>query len=340
MMTTEFWPRQAAAGVSLGVVQGRLVPEDFYVEELPSWSPSGDGEHDVLWVEKRGANTRWVADQLAKYADVHPSAVSYAGLKDRHALTLQWFSVHRPGRNINWFEFACADVRILKAEQHSRKLRIGTLAGNKFAIRLQHDGLDETAVLERVKLLCSQGVPNYFGPQRFGREGDNLRLATALANGRKLSRSKRSFALSAARAMIFNDVLAHRVADNSWNRSQSGDVLMLAGSQSVFDASDEEAAALEARTASQDVHPTAPLWGRGALRTTGAIAELEQQTADRYPDLVSACERGGADMQRRATRISMHDMTIEYDDQYLLLHFSLPAGCFATAVINELVTLA
>ncbi|MFK8052734.1 MAG: tRNA pseudouridine(13) synthase TruD [Woeseiaceae bacterium] len=338
-MTEAFWPRLAAAGEPLAAARIKLTPEDFMVTELPSWAPSGDGEHDVLWVEKRNANTRWVADQLASFAGIPASRVSYAGLKDRHAVTRQWFSVHTPGSTTEWAQCDIPDVRILDCQRHCRKLRIGTLAGNAFEVRLHHDGIDSEALKARVDHLADNGLPNYFGPQRFGRDGDNLKLASALASGRRLTRSKRGFALSAARAMIFNDVLEQRIEDGSWVMPRAGDVAMLTGSRSVFLVKDEELDQLVQRANDFDLHVSGPLWGRGTCATGGDVATMEQAAAARYPELVEAVERGGADMQRRALRVRAEKLSVDMEASTVVLKFELPAGSFATALLNELVAL-
>lgn len=335
------WPLPAACGEPLGSAALRTEPADFFVEEIPSWQPDGSGEHDVLWVEKRDANTRWVADQLAAFAQVHARDVSYAGLKDRRAITRQWFSVHRPGRTIDWQAFSHRDITVLEHSAHSRKLRIGTLAGNRFRIVLRAVDVDPAVLRGRVQALAEAGVPNYFGPQRFGRDGDNLQLAAALAAGRRLSRAKRGFALSAARAFIFNAVLAARVQAGDWRHIRRGDVAMLDNSRSFFPVDETvDLEPLAVRAAEGDLHPSGPLWGRGALHSGGAIGDDEQAAASRWPDYVAACERGGAEMQRRALRVMPGELRHEYADRCLTLEFSLPAGSFATALINELVSTA
>ena len=305
---------------------------------LAAWTPDGEGEHDVLWVEKVGANTRWVLGELARFAGCSERDVSYAGLKDRHAVTRQWFSVYRPGRAIDWSAFSHADIRILEHHAHSRKIRIGALTGNRFRIVLRDAPCDAGRLAESVATLSRRGFPNYFGAQRFGREGNNIALAEALAAGRRLKRNQRAFALSAARAAIFNEVLAARVARGDWWCPVVGDAAMLADSHSFFHVDDEASLAeLRERAERCDLHPSGPLWGRGEQSVSGAVLALERDAAAGLQTLADACERGGAKAQRRALRCVVSDLVAESAGDAITLAFSLPAGSFATTLLNELV---
>ena len=333
------WPQPAAHGPSLASARLRLQPEHFAVEELPNWTPTGDGEHDVVFVEKRGANTRWVAGALARHAGCHARDVGHAGLKDRHAVTRQWFSVQRGGRRIDWDALEVEGVRVIEVHAHRRKLRPGALAGNRFRIvaSVENAGAIDSDVLEaRVAAVRAQGVPNYFGPQRFGRDGGNLALATRLAAGERLGRGDRGFAISAARAALFNAVLAARVADASWCVPQAGDALMLTGSNSFFVAGpDESLEALRDRANRGDLQPTGPLWGDGEPAVADGVAALESSLAERHPEWVEAAYRARAEGARRALRVFASDFEMTPVDVGYALSFTLPAGSFATAVINE-----
>lgn len=333
------WPQPAAHGPSLAPVRLRVQPEHFAVEEMPNWTPTGDGEHDVVYVEKRGANTRWVAGALARHAGCHARDVGHAGLKDRHAVTRQWFSVQRGGRRIDWDALDVEGVRVLEAHAHRRKLRPGALLGNRFRIvaSLDDAGAIDSGVLEaRIAAVTAQGVPNYFGPQRFGRDGGNLALAGLLAAGERLGRGDRGFAVSAARAALFNAVLAARVADASWCVPQAGDALMLTGSNSFFLAGpDESLEALRGRAARGDLQPTGPLWGDGEPAVGETVAALESRLAEAHPDWVEATYRARADGARRALRVFASEFEMSPVDAGYALAFTLPAGSFATTVINE-----
>ncbi|HET6433496.1 tRNA pseudouridine(13) synthase TruD [Dyella sp.] len=317
----------------------RTTPEDFVVEEILGYDAEGQGEHALLWVEKRGANTDWVARELAKFADVAPMNVGYAGLKDRHAVTRQTFSVQLPGRpDPDWSAFPHAEVRVLAATRHSRKLKRGALRGNRFVLILRDvQGVREEA--ERVlQQIAARGVPNYFGEQRFGREGGNLAQARAMFAGRRIDRDKRSFLLSAARSQIFNSVLASRVEQGSWDTALEGEIWALAGSRSWFGPEPFDGA-LAARLSQGDIHPSGPLWGDGEPPTTGEVGALERAVAAGYADLAQGLARARMDQERRALRLMPRELRWRWlDDAALELAFELPAGAYATVVVRELAT--
>lgn len=322
------WPR--AAGEAPGHGRLRSVPEDFRVTERMDVVHDGDGEHDWLWIAKRGANTAWVARQLARHAGVAVRDVGFAGLKDRHAETRQWFSVRRPAGGVpDWRKLDVSGVRVLDVRRHRRKLRRGAHRGNDFDICIRDWRGDPDALLETIR---ARGVPNYFGEQRFGRDAGNLALASRLLAGERLRRDGRSLALSAARAFLFNEVLARRVRDGSWDRLLPGEQAMLAGSRSRF-AVDVPDAELERRCAEGDLHPSGPLWGRGA--DTDSLPAAERDVLGAHRELASGLERL-ADADRRPLRLVVDALTWHRDDDRLQLSFSLPAGAFATAVLREL----
>ncbi|MBN8727447.1 MAG: tRNA pseudouridine(13) synthase TruD [Xanthomonadales bacterium] len=335
MATGDSLPR--AHGGAVISARFKLEPEDFEVEEIPGFEPSGNGEHAWLEVEKRGANTEWVAARLAEFAGVPPSAVGFAGLKDRQALTRQAFTVQLPGQaDPDWSALAVPGVRVLSATRHARKLKRGALRGNRFRIRLREITGDRDAVPARLERIAAHGVPNYFGEQRFGRDGGNLELARALFAGRRLGRAQRGFALSAARAEIFNAAAAARVAEGSWDQPLDGEVWMLEGSHSVF-GPEPWSEALAGRLASGDIHPTGPMWGRGELRSEGAARALERDVAATHADLAAGLEAAGLAQERRALRLPVGALDWAWEgDDMLLLAFELGPGSFATAVLREL----
>lgn len=313
------WPR--AHGEPLFRARLRVQPADFQVTEQLGWTPEGDGEHDYLWVEKTGNNTEWVARQLARFAEVPARDVGYAGLKDRHAVTRQWFSVPR-WHSPDWQSITLDGVQILAVQRHLRKLRRGAHQGNGFRIVLREpNALDPALVAQRLAVIREQGVPNYFGQQRFGRNGANLQLAESWAQGKRLPRDKRSLAISTLRSALFNDVLAGRVASGDWHHLRDGDSANLDGSASVFavEAVDD---ALRARCAAMDIHPAIELAGQGS----GVVPEQWQIALDR-----ARVEPG-----TRSLRLPVRDLSHAFLDEGLLLTFSLPRGAFATAVLREI----
>jgi tRNA pseudouridine13 synthase len=302
--------------------------------------PDGEGEHVWLWIRKRNENTPWVAGQLAKFAGVHPRLVSYAGLKDRRAVTEQWFSVQMPGRAApDWEALNSDTVTVLRHVRHSRKLRRGALKGNRFRIMLREIEGDFAGLEKRLTLAGSEGVPNYFGEQRFGRDGSNLHDAQRLfANpALRFSRNKRSLALSAARSLLFNQVLSRRVSAATWNTPIDGDAMQLDGSHSYFIAESIDAE-LMTRVHSQDVHPTGPLHGRGDNPAQGACRTLEHAVLADYTDWCAGLEAAGLKQERRALRLKAQGLAWQrYGATDLQLEFSLPAGAYATCVLRELV---
>lgn len=315
----------------------RVEPGDFRVDEELGFEPTGSGEHAFLFVEKVGANTEWVAKRLAEKAGVAPMAIGYAGLKDRHAITRQSFSVHLPGRpDPDWSAFAIPGVRVLAASRHDRKLKRGAHRGNRFRIRVRDVEGDREAVEQRLALIRERGVPNYFGEQRFGRDAGNIAQARAYFAGERMRRNDIGLALSAARSLLFNAVLATRVGDGSWDSALDGEVWMLAGTHSIF-GPEPWSVDLARRLAAFDIDPTGPLIGAGELRTTGRVRALEEGAVAPYRDLADGLAGAGLVQQRRALRLRVEALAHEWEgDGALVLEFRLPAGSFATVVLREL----
>ena len=317
----------------------RARPEDFQVEEILGYDPDGAGEHLLLWVEKRGANTDWVARELAKFAGVPPVAIGYAGLKDRHAVTRQTFSVQLAGRpDPDWSTFPHADVTVLAATRHSRKLKRGALRGNRFVLVLREIEGDRAQAESVLQRMATHGVPNYFGEQRFGREGGNVAQARAMFAGRRVDRDKRSMLLSAARSQIFNQVLAARVERACWDTPLEGEIWSLAGSRSWF-GPEPFSDALAERLARGDIHPSGPLWGQGEPPTQGDAGTLEREIGAAHGDLVAGLVAARMDQERRPLRLLPGQLRWRWlADDALELSFELPAGAYATVVVREVAT--
>lgn len=336
-MSTDDFPRAHGASVLRAVI--RSTPEDFFVEELPAFEPSGEGEHLLLTVEKHGMNTTHVARRLAEWAGVVDVAVGYAGLKDRHAVTRQRFSVQLPGRAApDIAALQDDDLKVLEAVRHSRKLSRGALAGNRFVLVLRGVQGDPQAIDARLRKIAGHGVPNRFGEQRFGREGGNVQAALAMFGGRRVGREQRSILLSAARSELFNRVLSARVLDGTWNTGCEGEVWMLEGSRSVFGPEpwNED---LAERLARFDIHPSGPLWGAGELRSTDACARIEMDALadDLAMRLRNGLERAGLKQERRSLRLRPQGLEWSWcADGALRLAFELPAGTYATTLLVEL----
>ena len=314
----------------------RASPEDFAVDEELGFAAAGEGAHFLLRVRKRGANTGWVARELARHAGVRPFDVGYAGMKDRNAVTTQWFSVPRARRSGDeWLAASGEGWQVLEAHAHTRKLPRGALAGNRFRIVLREFVGDRAALETRLARIVHEGVPNYFGPQRFGRELSNL----AIMEGRAPPRGEESFAWSAARSLVFNAVLARRIHDGSWNRLSVGERANLDGRNSTFvvEHLDSE---IEQRLATFDIHPTGPLIGNGDRGVEGPLADLERAVAAEFPALVDSLQTAGLEAARRPLRVAVRELEWQWlADDACVLQFRLRAGSFATAVVRELVAL-
>jgi tRNA pseudouridine13 synthase len=340
MHKTEFhlpdWAR--AHGRPLFQGQIKKTSDDFRVDEVLGFVPTGEGEHDFLRIEKTDSNTTWVARQLAAHAGISGRDVGYAGLKDRRAVTTQWFSARRPvGGGTDWSMLQVNGVRLLEHTQHRRKLKTGAHAGNRFRIVVHGMPGDRGQVDERLAVMRASGVPNYFGPQRFGRHAHNLVLAGAVFEGKRMKRDQMSIAISAARSFIFNEVLSARVAGGSWSRLVSGEPANLDGSASIFLPAGEDDS-LIARLQTLDIHPTGPLWGVGEASVTGEIENLEKTMAEEHRMLASGLERLGARQARRALRVSVHDANWSISGDRLEIGFYLGKGSYATTVLRELMT--
>ncbi|MDE2278950.1 MAG: tRNA pseudouridine(13) synthase TruD [Xanthomonadaceae bacterium] len=314
----------------------RVTHEDFLVEEILGYDADGSGEHALLWVEKRGANTDWLARELAKFAGVPPLAVGYAGLKDRHAITRQAFTVQLAGKpDPDWSAFPHDNVKVLAATRHGRKLKRGALRGNRFVLTLREVQGERGRAEQALAAIAARGVPNYFGEQRFGREGGNLDQARAMFAGRRVDRDKRGFLLSAARSQIFNSVLAARVERGTWDAPLDGEIWSLAGSRSWF-GPEPYSDLLAERLARGDIHPSGPLWGQGEPPAAGDAGALEREIAAAHADLAQGIAAARMDQERRPLRLLPKDLRWRWPAEDVLeMSFELPAGAYATVVARE-----
>lgn len=318
----------------------RQLPEHFQVtEQLTPPSADEQGEHQWLWVRKRGANTVYVAEQIAAFAGVSPRQVSYAGLKDRHAETWQWFSIQLPGQAIlAWQELQHPEFAVERAVLQPKKLRLGFHNGNRFRIRLT-DVTDMNALLERWQHVTEVGFPNYFGEQRFGRDGANLAKAKRwFEAGRKyrVNRNQQSFLLSSVRSYLFNEVVSARIAAQRL-KPEVGDTLGLAGSRSFFRAEQVDSELLE-RFSSGDVHLTAPLAGDEKQLNDSEIGVFERSCCAEF--WLQGLRQQRVEAARRPLLAHPHDPHyVHIDDTTVDLEFSLDAGAFATSLLREVVQL-
>ena len=322
-----------------GHLQGdiRTHNADFQVDEIPDFEPSGDGEHVCLKIRKSGQNTEWTGKQLADIAGIPRRDVSYAGLKDRHAVTTQWFSVWLPGKQApDWSTELPDSIEVLEQVRHHRKVRIGTLKGNQFRIILRNCSGDREGFESAIQAIKQNGVPNYFGAQRFGRDNHNIERATSWFTGeiKPKARHQKSMYLSAARSWLFNHYLSERVKSQSWNQGVDGDVFQLDGSNSCFYEPLNET--LQQRVTLCDLHPTGALWGDGELVSKGDVGLAEASNAQEHAVLSEGLIKHGLKQDRRSLRLLVGGLKYDWQDNNVLLSFSLKPGAYATSVLQEL----
>lgn len=295
----------------------RVEPEDFQVDETLGFEPIGEGEHVYLHVWKRGENTAWIAEKIAELAKVQVMDVGYCGRKDRHAVTTQWFSIYLPKKELepDWTALNSETIKVLSISRHQHKLRRGDHETNCFIIRLRDFVVaDKSAFEQKIAEVLAQGVPNYYGEQRFGRNANNLPEAHAiLVEGKRIrDKQKRGLMLSAARSYLFNQVLAARVAGNNWKTLLTGE---------------------------PEQHPTAPLWGRGRSAATGDALQLESSVMEAWAEWRDGLEHAGLSQERRALVLSPEAASWRWLEGDMEVGFTLGSGEFATTILRELAVL-
>lgn len=326
-------------GVPQASAKLKAEPHHFQVREELGYPLSGHGEHLMVRIRKTGENTSFVANELAKACSVKSKDVGWAGLKDRHAVTEQWLSVHLPhGETPDFAPFLAQypSIEILEITRHHKKLRPGDLQGNQFTLTLSEVS-DMAAVLPRLQRIAETGVPNYFGAQRFGNEGNNVEEARRWGreNVRTRNQNKRSLYLSAARSWIFNQIVSERIKQGLFEQFIEGDIALLNGESHCVEAA--QLATFNQQLATNSVQISAALAGDNALPTQAAALALEQPQLDAEPDLMALIRGNRMRHERRPIALKAQDLRWEVEGDQLTLHFSLEAGCFATAIVRELV---
>ncbi|MDG0968931.1 MAG: tRNA pseudouridine(13) synthase TruD [Porticoccaceae bacterium] len=290
----------------------RCSPEDFLVNEILDVQASDGGEHLWILVSKRDQNTSWVAGLLAKLVGIPRNSVGFCGLKDRFAVTRQWFSLHLPGQELDLDVLEHPDFDVLKAVRQNRKLRRGMHNGNQFRIVLHDFFVDDSDLQKRIECIQAHGVPNYFGEQRFGHQGNNLFEVQKLVDneGLKGNRHGKGLFLSAARSWLYNLVLARWIEKTH---------------QSL-----------------KDIIPSdGPLWGRGRSNATPLVADIEHEVLNDWQDWCYALEHAGLKQQRRAFIMYPTNIVAQWlSPGKLCLHFSLTSGCYATSLLREIAELS
>lgn len=318
---------------------GKLKAEfaDFIVREELGYPLAGEGEFVAVKIRKTNANTLFVGEKLAQFVGISAKNMSYAGLKDRHAVTEQWFCLHLPGKETPDFSaFELEGVEVLDVTRHNRKIRVGSLAGNHFELLLR-DVAQSEALEARLNQLQAVGFPNYFTEQRFGRDGHNLTQAQRWASGEinVKDRKKRSFYLSAARSEVFNLVVSERIAAHLVNQVIEHDFLQLAGSNSFFQVKADEVENSQARLQSGDVLLTAPLIGEQSLDSEANAAE--KAMVAQHEALVLLMKKERMNSARRAMLCKPQAFSWQFEAEGLRLRFFLDSGSYATALVRELI---
>lgn len=321
---------------------GRLKAEfsDFIVRENLGYALSGEGEFVAVKIRKTNANTLFVGEKLAEFAEISAKNMGYAGLKDRHAVTEQWFCLHLPGKETPDFsQFQLDGVEVLEVTRHNRKIRTGSLDGNEFEILLR-DVVETDELNQRLAALQAVGFPNYFTEQRFGRDGHNLTEALRWANGeiKVKDRKKRSFYLSAARSEVFNLIVSDRIQHGLTEQALENDAMQLAGSNSWFTAKADELDELNKRLKSGDILLTAALIGEESLSQT--CNERERNIIEQHQSLLNLMKQERMNSARRAMLVKPQNLHWQFEAEGLRLRFYLTAGSYATGLVRELVKLS
>jgi tRNA pseudouridine13 synthase len=329
-------------GGPLGRAGFKQQPEDFVVEEILGFEPSGEGEHCLVWVEKRDLDSNTAAARLADAIGLRRRLVSHCGLKDRQAVTRQWFSLHLPGQPSPEPEALESEgLRVLGITRNKRKLRRGIHWGNRFTVRLREPGFSMAAAAERWSAMVARGVPNRFGEQRFGNEGRNVEKAVAMFRGEFQTRDRllRGLLLSAARSEVFNAVVAERMARGVWDDPLPGEIYGFPDNGTILLLSNQRGDEME-RFRKGMVELTAPLWGRGELASGERVRELEEEVAGRFRDICAGLEAAGLRQERRVIRLRPVDPGVPVlKEGDLEFRFALPRGTYATTLMRELADL-
>ncbi|MDO4895839.1 MAG: tRNA pseudouridine(13) synthase TruD [Moraxella sp.] len=324
--------------------------DDFVVHEIMNIDFDHQGEHLWLFIQKTNLNTEFVARLLAKWTNITPNDVGFSGLKDRQAVTYQWFSLRLPKKQLppSSFEgFAQAflnddeSLNVIQQHWHGKKLHRGTHKANHFNITLKSVVGDKTSINEQLKLLQTQGVPNYFGEQRFGKNGNNLSQSTRFFEKllgtdkpyrpHKKDRHKHALYISTAKSTIFNALLAKRVQMRCWDKPINGDVFNLNGTRSVFCADIDDT--IRQRMTTGDIHPAGILYGTGKRLASSWALALENDVLAEFKLLVDGLSKIDAKLDHRPYRLMIDELIWQWQDDTLTLSFTLPTGSFATAVL-------
>jgi tRNA pseudouridine13 synthase len=327
----------------------KRAPEDFCVEELPAYLPSGEGAHTFVFIEKRGLTTEEALTRLCRALAVPRDAAGSAGMKDRHAVTRQWLSFPDvdPAAAL---AFSTPELRVLEAARHGNKLKTGHLRGNRFALALRGVTCTQAEAIARatavLAAMATSGMPNYFGAQRFGARGDNAARGRALLEdgargGRRIPRGERRLLISALQSELFNAYLDARLADASVRRALLGDIVRRRDSGGLFDADEATLADAQARLDAGALDVTGPMFGSKmrapAAASPAAVREAQILEAAQLSREAFAKAGSIAEGTRRPLTVPVGEVEVRAGDapDAIRLSFTLPPGAYATVLIGE-----
>lgn len=318
----------------------RACDADFEVEELPLYAASGAGEHVFVTIRRAGLSTDETCRALAELFGMRARDIGFAGMKDKRAITTQRFSLHLPDVATGDVAARVHDglgVEVLAVARHPHKLRRGHLLANRFDIRLRDV---DVGAAERARdiaeALARTGLPNYFGPQRFGDGGKNVARGRALLQGERsaLQTAWAGRVLgSALQADLFNTWLAERIEAGRFRTLESGDVAKKTANGALFDVEDPRLE--EPRLESGEIAISGPIYGARMRAANGAPGERERELLERAGLAITDFARARLDGDRRAASVAVQDLAITSEDDALRLQFALPKGSFATALLRE-----
>ncbi|GBD37345.1 tRNA pseudouridine synthase D [bacterium HR36] len=321
--------------------QIRAVPEDFVVEEIPAYEPSGVGDHVYLWIEKRGLAADWLANRLARFLGIDQREIGMAGLKDRHAITRQWISLPASAAS-RLAEVSIPGLTILRISRHTNKLRAGHLRGNRFRIRIRQVHPEtSTRLLALLARLRETGLPNYYGEQRFGRHGDTLRIGLGLLQGQSDPRLEqrrflRKLSLSAVQSWLYNRYLAERMQRGWLHRVIAGDVLHQRPQGGLFVA--ENVPGEQERFDRREIVHTGPIYGRRMFPAQQQAGQLDAEILRQAGLNLEMFQSFGKLLlgTRRDNLVYLDDLQAVVEGNDVVLTFSLPAGSYATVLLREI----
>lgn len=318
--------------------QIKLELEDFVVEEIPAYEPSGTGSHLYLWIEKHDMGAEFFVRQVAQRLGIRPGDIGTAGMKDRRAVTRQWVSVPESAEG-QLGQLESADLRLLKTSRHNNKLKPGHLRGNRFSIVIRDvadDALGRATPI--VDVLQRDGLPNYYGEQRFGREGETVDLGWALLRGTANAKRNpflKKLALSAVQSQLFNEYVARRINDGLMRTVLAGDVMAKWPVGGMFTSTD--AATDQQRLEQREIIPAGPMFGKKMFAAASVAAQRETAVLEEHKLMMDSFRGFGSllDGTRRHNFVYVDELKCEKDPAGLRLQFALPAGSYATVLLNE-----